>query len=92
VLREDLAMAMTGWQQQMHSADHSEGEEHILDALLNPRLRDEWTQAARETKAKYLRTVMARLVCYLARSPVNTYRAFPKRLERNRISIRLARA
>jgi hypothetical protein len=30
------------------------------------------TQATRETKAKYLRTVMARLVCYLARSPVNT--------------------
>jgi hypothetical protein len=30
------------------------------------------TQATRGTKAKYLRTVMARLVCYLARSPVNT--------------------
>jgi hypothetical protein len=30
------------------------------------------TQATRGTKAKYLRTVMARLVCYLARSQVNT--------------------
>jgi hypothetical protein len=52
VLREDLAMAMTGWQQQMHSADHSEGEEHILDALLNPRLRDEWNPGHEGNESK----------------------------------------
>jgi hypothetical protein len=40
MLPEDLAM--TGSQPQVHSADHSDGEEHILDALLNPRFRDEW--------------------------------------------------
>jgi hypothetical protein len=34
--RRDLAM--TGSQQQVHSAGHSDGEEHILDALLNPRV------------------------------------------------------
>ena len=33
---------MTGSQQQVHSAGHSDGEEHILDAILNPRFRDEW--------------------------------------------------
>ena len=46
-----MHLAMTGSQHQMHSADHSDGED-ILNVLLNPRFRDEWNPGHEGNESK----------------------------------------
>jgi hypothetical protein len=76
MLPEDLAM--TGSQQQVHSADHSDGEEHILDALLNPRFRDEWNPGHEGNESKVFENCDGEVGLLSGALASEYQRAFPK--------------